>query len=62
MELRIFSTDFGKNTQISNFMKNPSSGSRVVPWGGRDSQTLRSWWSLVAILRKAPETGITNTW
>jgi hypothetical protein len=33
-------------------MKNPSSGSGAVPWGGRDSQTLRSWWSLVANFAK----------
>jgi hypothetical protein len=31
MGLGIFSTDFGINTQISNFMKNPSSGSGAVP-------------------------------
>ena len=41
-------------------MKYSSSGSRVVPWGGTDSQTWISWRSLVAILRKAPETGITQ--
>ena len=33
-----FLTDFFKNTLISYFMKNPSSGSRVVPYGQTDRQ------------------------
>jgi hypothetical protein len=28
---KMFSTKFGKDTQISNFVKNPSSGSTAVP-------------------------------
>jgi len=43
----IFSTDFQKSPQLSNFIKknHPSSGSRIVPWGrtdrGADEQTDR---------------------
>jgi len=32
---------FSKNTQISKFHENASSGSRVVPCGRRDRQTVR---------------------
>jgi len=38
-ETSIFWTDFQKNTQISNFYENPSSGSRVVPCGMTDRWT-----------------------
>jgi hypothetical protein len=33
-----FLDTFSKNTQIPNLMKNPSSGSRVVPFGRTDGQ------------------------
>ena len=30
---------FSKNSQISNFYENPSSGNHVVPWGRTDNMT-----------------------
>ena len=35
----IYSTDSSKNTQISDFTENPSSGSRAIPWGRSDRRT-----------------------
>jgi hypothetical protein len=39
IEKWIFPDIFSKNTKISNLMKNPSRGSRVVPCGRADGQT-----------------------
>ena len=39
-EAWIFSTDLWKNTQVSNFIKNMSSGSRDVPWERTDMTKL----------------------
>jgi hypothetical protein len=47
-----FRDRFSKNTQNIKFHENPSSGSRVVPFGRKDGQTWRSYLSLFTILRK----------
>jgi hypothetical protein len=40
------------NTDSVKFHGNPSSGSRVRPWGQTERETWPSWWSLFAILLK----------
>jgi len=39
MKFEFFSTDFRKKKSYFKFNENPSSGSRVFPWGGTGRQT-----------------------
>jgi len=55
-ETSIFTTDFRKKRVNIKFHENPSSGSRFVPCGRKDRQTVRNWWSLFPMLRRCLET------